>query len=297
MNDDIMRSCTLCPRMCRADRTTRHGFCGEGSMVRAAKAYLHKWEEPCISGTNGSGTVFFTGCPLRCCFCQNHEISSAGKGAPITDERLGEIFLELQTQGAHNINLVTGTHFVPNIINALDSCGDRLNIPVAFNCGGYERTETIELLRGYCSVFMPDFKYCSDEAAVKYSSAPGYAEYCIRAIEKMIAIAGSLRFDENGLMQSGVIVRHLVLPGHYRDSLKILDMLSEYKNDIMLSLMCQYTPCFRAYEHKELSRRVFTYEYEKVRSAAADIGFQGYEQERSSAQAVYTPLFDLSGIL
>lgn len=291
-----MKKCMLCPRRCGADRTVSRGFCGEGSVVRAARAMLHMWEEPCLSGTRGAGAVFFTGCPLRCCYCQNHDISSGGRGKAITDERLAEIFLELQSQGAHNIDLVTGTHFVPNIINALDICGERLTIPVVFNCGGYENTETVEMLRGYADIFMPDFKYFSDEAAVMYSSAPGYAKYCLAAIEKMTDIAGKPVYDEDGLLRSGVIVRHMVLPSHYRDSLAALDALSGYRDSIILSLMSQYTPMYRAGEHREIDRRVFTYEYDKVRERARELDFTGYEQERSAAKAEYTPIFDMSGV-
>ncbi len=296
--NDILKKCTLCPRECRADRETSQGFCGGGLLPRAAKAYLHMWEEPCISGTKGSGTVFFSGCSLKCCFCQNYRISAENFGREITVKRLSEIFLELQDKGAHNINLVSPTHYVPQIITALDMCRDKLHIPVAYNCGGYEKTETIEMLRGYIDIFMPDMKYYSSELSEKYSAAPDYFEYASKAIAKMIEIAGEPVFDENGILQSGVIIRHMVLPTHRRDSEEILKKLYELygKDSFLLSLMSQYTPFYKSCEHKEINRRISTYEYEKVSQLARELGFNGFMQERSSAKEEYTPDFDLIGI-
>lgn len=296
--NDILKKCTLCPRECGADRETSHGFCGGGFLPRAAKAYLHMWEEPCISGTKGSGTVFFSGCSLKCCFCQNYRISAENFGREITVKRLSEIFLELQDKGAHNINLVSPTHYVPQIIAALDMCRDKLYIPVAYNCGGYEKAETIEMLRGYIDIFMPDMKYYSSELSEKYSAAPDYFEYASKAIAKMIEIAGEPVFDENGIMQSGVIIRHMVLPTHRRDSEEVLKKLYKLygKDSFMLSLMSQYTPFYKSCEHKEINRRISTYEYEKVSQLAQELGINGFMQERSSAKEEYTPDFDLIGI-
>lgn len=296
--NDILKKCTLCPRECGADRETSHGFCSGGFLPRAAKAYLHMWEEPCISGTKGSGTVFFSGCSLKCCFCQNYRISAENFGREITVKRLSEIFLELQDKGAHNINLVSPTHYVPQIITALDMCRDKLHIPVAYNCGGYEKAETIEMLRGYIDIFMPDMKYYSSELSEKYSAAPDYFEYASKAIAKMIEIAGEPVFDENGIMQSGVIIRHMVLPTHRRDSEEVLKKLYKLygKDSFMLSLMSQYTPFYKSCEHKEINRRISTYEYEKVSQLAQELGFNGFMQERSSAKEEYTPDFDLIGI-
>lgn len=256
------------------------------------------WEEPCISGTNGSGTVFFSGCSLKCCFCQNYRISAENFGREITVKRLSEIFLELQDKGAHNINLVSPTHYVPQIIAALDMCRDKLHIPVAYNCGGYEKAETIEMLRGYVDIFMPDMKYYSSELSEKYSAAPDYFEYASKAIAKMIEIAGEPVFDENGIMQRGVIIRHMVLPTHRRDSEEVLKKLYKLygKDSFMLSLMSQYTPFYKSCEHKEINRRISTYEYEKVSQLAQELGFNGFMQERSSAKEEYTPDFDLIGI-
>lgn len=296
--NNILKSCTLCPRECKADRTSGTGFCGGGQQVRAAKAYLHMWEEPCISGWDGSGTVFFSGCSLKCVYCQNYSVSAENLGREISAPRLSEIFLELQEKGAHNVNLVTGCQYVPHIIEALDICGSRLHIPVVYNSSGYEKPSTLEMLRGYADIFIPDIKYLDKSLAEKYSSAPDYPETAFRAVGKMIDIAGKPVFDDNGLLRRGVIIRHLVLPGHYRDSLALLRRLhSEFTNgSFLLSLMSQYTPMGRAGEYKNLSRRLSTYEYEKVTDLACDLGFEGYMQERSSAKEEYTPEFDFGGI-
>ena len=296
--NNILKCCTLCPRECRADREISAGICGGGLLPRAAKAYLHMWEEPCISGTRGSGTVFFSGCSLKCCFCQNYKISAENFGKEISIDRLAEIFLELQDKGAHNINLVSPTHYVPQIISALDKCKKRLHIPVAYNSGGYEKTETLELLRGYVDIFMPDIKYFSPELSEKYSSAPDYFEYASKAVSKMIELAGKPEIDENGIMKKGVIIRHMVLPSHRRDSeavLREIDRLFD-KESFLLSLMSQYTPFYKSSEHKEINRRISTYEYEKVSELAVLLDFKGYMQERSSAKEEYTPDFDLIGI-
>lgn len=296
--NDILKKCTLCPRECGADRKISQGFCGGGLLPRAAKAYLHMWEEPCISGTNGSGTVFFSGCSLKCCFCQNYRISAENFGKEISIERLSEIFLELQDKDAHNINLVSPTHYVPQIIAALDMCRGKLHIPVAYNCGGYEKSETIEMLRGYVDIFMPDMKYYSSELSEKYSAAGDYFEYASKAVAKMIEIAGKPVFDENGIMRKGVIIRHMILPAHRRDSEAVLKKLYELygKDSFLLSLMSQYTPFYKSCEHKEINRRISTYEYEKVSQLAQELGYNGFMQERSSAGEEYTPDFDLIGI-
>lgn len=296
--NNFLNHCTLCPRECGADREHTIGFCGGGLLPRAAKAYLHMWEEPCISGTNGSGTVFFSGCSLKCCFCQNYKISAENFGREISEERLSEIFLELQDKGAHNINLVSPTHYVPQIISALDKCRENLHIPVAYNSGGYEKTETLEMLRGYVDIFMPDIKYFSSELSEKYSCATDYFEYASRAVSKMIELAGKPEFDENGILKKGVIIRHMVLPSHRRDSENVLRKISElYPSDsFLLSLMSQYTPFYKSAEHKEINRRISTYEYNKVAELAYELGFKGFMQERSSAKEEYTPDFDLIGI-
>lgn len=290
-------SCTLCPRKCGADRINGAGFCGAGDKLRAAKAYLHMWEEPCISGQNGSGTVFFSGCSLHCRFCQNYKISAENFGTEISEARLAEIFLELQEKGAHNINLVTPTHYVPQIMSALDIAKPRLNIPVVYNCGGYESVDTLKMLEGYIDIYLPDFKYADNDIARKYSAAPDYFEVCTAAIDEMLRQAGAPKF-EGELLRSGVIIRHMTLPTHRFDSVRVLEEISRRygTENILLSLMSQYTPFYKSCEFKELNRRISTFEYNFVADRAAELGFNGYMQEKSSAKEEYTPDFDLFGI-
>ncbi|MGN0598435.1 MAG: radical SAM protein [Oscillospiraceae bacterium] len=290
--------CELCPRRCGVDRTHGTGFCGEGAELRAAKAYLHKWEEPCLSGENGAGTIFFSGCSLKCVFCQNYKISSENCGKVITVQRLGEIFLELQEKGAQNIELVSPTHFVPQIISALDLVKGRLNVPIVYNTGGYERVETLKMLDGYVDIFLPDFKYHNNEIAWKYSGAGDYFEVVCAAIDEMLRQVGAAEFDENGMMKRGVIIRHLTLPNHRHDSIAVLEEIASRwgTENILLSLMSQYTPFFRSSEFPEISRRISTFEYNSVLKRAEELGFKGFMQERSSAKEEYTPDFDLQGI-
>ena len=294
-NEEIisaMKRCTLCPRECGADRNTGHGFCGEGRTARIARAALHMWEEPCISGTGGSGTVFFSGCTLRCVFCQNHEISHEGKGFAVTEGQLAGCFLRLKEQGAHNINLVNPTHFVPQILAALDMCGD-IGIPVVYNTGGYEKPETLEMLRGRVSVFLPDLKYFDSALSKKYSSAADYYDRAVAAIGKMYDIAGKPVFDGDGIMQRGVIVRHLILPNSRKDSIALIEKLAERfaPDEIMVSLMAQYTPVYRASEFPEISRRLSGFEYKTVAEALERAGFDGFMQERGSADEGFIPEF------
>lgn len=287
--------CTLCPRQCGADRSRANGFCKSGEKLRVARASLHHWEEPCISGDKGSGAVFFSGCVLQCIYCQNYDISAENKGADITVERLGEIFLELQQQGAHNINLVNPTHFVPQIIKALDLAGEELQIPVVYNSGGYERVETLRMLEGYIDIYLPDVKYFSEEAA-KLSYAPNYFETAMAAVEEMLRQTGRPQFDGD-LLKRGTVVRHLVLPYLYKDSVEIIKRLGErFGEDILFSLMSQYTPFYKAKEHPRLDRRITTFEYNKALDAVIEAGLQGFMQERSSAKEEYTPEFDLRGV-
>lgn len=296
--DYDLTECRLCPRNCGADRTTGIGFCGGGVMARVAKAYLHMWEEPCISGKNGSGTVFFSGCSLKCIFCQNYKISAENFGREVTSQRLGEIFLEQQDRGAHNINLVSPTHYVPQIINALDSVKDRLWIPVVYNSGGYEKTETLKMLDGYVDIYLPDFKYYDNSIAEKYSAAPDYFETVTSAIDEMFRQVGKYNIGENGLMRKGMIIRHLTLPTHRFDSVKVLEEIKRRygTENVLLSLMSQYTPFYESSRYKELTRRISTFEYSFVADKAAELGFDGFMQEKSSAKEEYTPDFDLSGV-
>ena len=293
------KNCTLCPRACGADRTVSHGFCKESAVLRAARASLHMWEEPPLSGKTGSGTVFFSGCNLGCIFCQNHEIAHENKGKEISPERLAEIFLELQEKGAANINLVTAVHFVPHIIRALDIAKIKgLHIPVVYNSSGYEAVDTIKRLDGYIDVYLPDYKYRDSDLARRFSGAYDYPKAAEKAIEKMVSQIGDCVFDENGMMQRGVIVRHLVLPKHTDDSMAVLEYLhSTYGDRIYISIMSQYTPVRKYEKYPELSRKLTTYEYEKVVKFAQRIGIKnGFLQSGEAAKESFIPSFDGIGI-
>ncbi|MGE5389628.1 MAG: radical SAM protein [Deltaproteobacteria bacterium] len=294
-----LNNCNLCPRECGIDRNTQLGFCQGRYLCKVARAALHFWEEPCISGTRGSGTVFFSGCNLHCCYCQNYQISSEGQGKEISTERLAETFIELQDQGAHNINLVTPTPYLPHILKALESIKPRRRIPVIYNSSGYEKVETIKELNGYIDVYLPDFKYFNNTLARKYSNVEDYFEVATAAIREMLQQTGGIAFDENGIIRKGVMIRHLVLPGGRRDSQAILNWLHENlpSDGYWLSLMSQYTPAYKSREHPEIDRRITSLEYESVVEEARRLGLvNGYIQERSSAGKQYTPPFDLEGV-
>lgn len=295
--------CRLCPRECKVDRSKTVGYCGMGGRLTAAKAMLHYWEEPCISGEGGSGAVFFSGCVLRCAYCQNYSISTERHGKEITAERLAKIFLELQEQGAENIDLVNPTHFVPQIITALERAkAEGLNIPIVYNSGGYEKLETLKTLDGLIDVYLPDVKYFDDELARRLSNAPNYFEIAMAAVGEMVRQTGKpiFKYLENGRLIRGTIVRHLVLPNCYKDSVEIVRRLGErFGGEILFSLMSQYTPFGRVVTDPGLSkmnRRITTFEYNKVLDTVIEAGLDGYMQERSSAKEEYTPEFDLSGL-
>lgn len=302
-----IHACDLCPRMCGVDRTVTTGYCRQGAGVTAARAALHMWEEPCISGIRGSGAVFFSGCTLRCCFCQNSEISTGGFGKELTVNQLADIFLRLQDQGAHNINLVTATQFLPSVIRALDLSRSELHIPVVYNCGGYERVETVRALDGYVDIWLPDLKYMDNRLSTRYSQAPNYFDHASRAIETMIRQTGAPVLEELSvpgrapvpLMKKGVIIRHLVLPGQKEDSIALLRWIRENlpSQSFYISLMSQYTPYRQNQDYPELNRRITTYEYQKVVDTALELGLDlGFMQKRSSAKEEYTPPFDLEGL-
>ena len=287
--------------MCGVDRETARGFCGMGNKITAAKAMLHKWEEPCISGERGSGAVFFSGCVMKCVYCQNYDISSENRGREISEERLAEIFLELQHQGAQNIDLVNPTHFVPQIISAIKYARERgLSVPIVYNSGGYERVETLKTLDGLVDVYLPDVKYFSDGLARTLSSAPNYFTTAMNAISEMLRQTGKPKFGGNGMLERGVLVRHLVLPWQYRDSVEIITRLGErFGGEIMFSLMSQYTPFGKVKtdpRFEKYNRRITTFEYEKALQAVLAAGLDGFMQEKSSAKEEYTPKFDLSGV-
>ena len=295
----IPHSCTLCPRQCGADRTRQKGACGAANQLRIARAALHHWEEPCISGTRGSGTVFFSGCSLRCCYCQNHPISQQGVGKDIDEHRLAEIFLYLQSQGAHNINLVTASQCLPWVIEALQIARSQgLNLPVVYNTSGYETLETVQRLEGLVDIWLADIKYVSSQLSGQYSFAKDYFQVCSQAVQAMIQQVGAPIMDEAGLMKRGVILRHLALPGHLEDSRRVLDFMASLPKDSFLaSLMSQYTPFYKAKELKPLNRRISTWEYRQVVNYAMDLGLtQGFMQQKSSAKEEYTPPFNLEGV-
>ena len=289
-------ACKLCPRECGADRSHKKGFCGESNVLRVARASLHMWEEPPISGTSGSGTVFFSGCNLGCVFCQNHEIAHDHKGKEITPQALADVFLTLEEKGAANINLVTAVHFVPHVIAALEIAKAKgLSIPTVYNSSGYESEETLRSLRGYIDIYLPDYKYRSPLLAERFSKAKNYPEVAERALAEMVSQTGPCIFDENGMMKKGVIVRHLVLPGHTDDSMAVLEYLHKtYGDRIYISIMNQYTPMRKYEAFPELSRKLTSYEYGKVVKFAEKIGIKnGFLQSGEAAKESFIPSFDL----
>ena len=287
--------CTLCPRQCGAERTATEGwgFCRMPAALRIARAGLHHWEEPPISGTRGSGTVFFSGCTLRCVFCQNHDISAGGFGQEISTGRLREIFRELAAQGAHNINLVTPSHFTPWILQALEK---PLGVPVVWNCGGYESIDTLKLLEGKVDIYLPDLKYADSTLAAELSAAPDYFEVATAAIEEMFRQVGPVVM-EDGIMTRGVIIRHLLLPGKLPNTKACIDWVARTfrPGEVLFSLMSQYTP--QPWAEGDLARTVRRSEYRAAAQYMANCGIaDGFLQEDSSARPEYTPTFDLTGV-
>ena len=288
--------CNLCPRKCNAERKaeTGSGYCHAGTEPRIARAALHYWEEPCISGTRGSGTVFFSHCTLGCKYCQNYSISHEGFGKTVTVQRMADIFRELCDQGAHNINLVTGTQYWPQIRKALDLY--RPPIPIVWNTGGYERKDTIQSMRGYIDIFLPDLKHVSPRLSALCAEAPDYFECASEALKQMCEQAGAPEYDRDGMMLSGVLVRHLILPGCTADSMRVLDFIAEeLPQGTPVSLMRQYTPIPEC-TVSGLQRRITDREYQRVYDHFQLLGLNGFTQEKSSAEKEYTPPFDLTGI-
>ncbi len=294
--ENLLKSCRLCPRKCGIDRASgKTGFCGADNRIKIARAALHFWEEPCISGETGSGTVFFSHCTLKCVYCQNYSISTENKGKYVTCEELAEIFQGLQNQGANNINLVTPTHYVPQIIAALDIARKMgLSLPILYNTSGYETPETIRLLKGYVDIYLPDFKYFDDAIASKYSSAADYCASAKAAIDEMFAQVGKCEFDKNGMIKKGVIVRHLMLPGGLDDSKKIIKHLfCEYGDDIFISIMSQYTPLSTIPDSfSELKKPIAMSDYDKLLDYAINLGVENaFIQEGESQSESFIPEF------
>ena len=296
---DVLNECKLCPRNCSINRNCGEvGYCKAGNEIVIAKYYLHKWEEPCISGDNGSGTIFFTYCNLRCLFCQNYKISELNYGQSISIERFSEICLELQKRGASNINLVTPTHFVPLIIEGLRIAKKNgLVIPIVYNSSGYENVDTIKMLDGIVDVYLPDLKYYSDKYAIKYSKCKDYFKYASDAIDEMVRQKGSCKFDDNGNILSGVIVRHLLIPEMEEDSKKILKYLfDKYNDNIYISIMNQYTPV-RVCKYDELNKKIDNSIYDKIIDYAWDIGIRNaFVQEDGTQNESFIPDFDLNSL-
>lgn len=292
--------CNLCNRKCNSEREeNRTGYCKMTWEVRVARAALHMWEEPCISGENGSGTVFFTGCSLQCVYCQNSDIAIGNRGKAVTIERLAEIFLELQEQGANNINLVTPTHYVPQIIEAIKKARENgLWLPIVYNTGTYETVETLRMLDGYVDVYLPDMKYMDKETSKMYSCAHDYFETAAAAIAEMFRQVGSPQFSAAGIMTKGMIVRHLMLPGHIQDSKNIIKYLFDtYGDDIFISIMNQYTPLPQVRDIEELNRKITEEEYEEVTDYAIGIGIEnGFIQEGDTATESFIPDFGYQGV-
>lgn len=296
-----LEACELCPRSCKVNRMQgQRGYCHETAELIVGRAALHFWEEPCLSGTKGSGAVFFSGCTMRCVFCQNHGLAQGKVGKGISKARLVEIFLELQAQGAHNINLVTPTHYALAIREALQEAKAKgLRIPVIYNCSGYERVETLKLLEGLIDIYLPDFKYYDETLALKYSKAPHYFEYASAAIEEMVRQVGEAQFDEEGMMQKGVMIRHLLLPGQLMDSKAIVKyLLQTYGHRIWLSLMNQYTPIeSQIAAYPELNRKVTHKAYNRLIDFALSLGLEnGFIQEGETAKESFIPLFNGEGV-
>lgn len=289
--------CYLCPHRCGADRENGiFGSCGMGALPVVARAHLHQWEEPVISGTKGSGTVFFSGCNLHCVYCQNYDISHKNFGKEISVERLREIYLELIAQGAHNINLVTPTHFTDSILKSLQ---EPLAVPVVWNTSGFEVPSTLKKLQGKVQIYLPDLKYSDDLAAIKYSNAYDYFHITTTAIKEMYRQVGNYEINDDGLMTKGVIIRHLLLPGRLEDTKKIIDWVAAnfQPGQVMFSLMHQYIPCGRAAEYPELNRTVTQEEYEQAELYLMESPIEdGFVQEETSADKNFVPIWDLTGV-
>ena len=287
--------CSICPRKCGIERKNANGFCRNSENFKIARAALHFWEEPCISGKNGSGAVFFSGCNLKCVYCQNYEISRDNKGIEISCDRLVDIFENLVSLGAENINLVNPTHFAPMLAEVLEEW--KSPVPIVYNSSGYESVETLKMLDGLIDIYLPDFKYIRNDKAERYSSASDYPEIAKAALEEMYRQTGKAVFD-GAMMKKGMIIRHLILPQNTNSSLQIIDYISDHFEKAYLSLMAQYVPCTNLENYQEINRTITKREYNKVVDYALSKGLEKlFVQELSSADDKYIPLFDFSGVI
>ncbi len=288
-----MPTCNNCPRKCNVDRKTTRGLCGVGEHFKVARAGLHFGEEPCISGKRGSGTIFFSGCSLKCVFCQNYTISHEYFGKEVSDDEFIDIIKRLEDSGAHNINLVTPSHYY----NQLDRVFNKYkpSVPIVFNTSGYDSLEFIK--RDIFDIYLTDIKYYSSEKSLKYASCSDYYDVAMSALNEAVSLKGAPQFDSDGILKRGVVVRHLILPQNTNESISIIENLSSVSENIVFSLMSQYVPLYKACEHKELNRKITKREYEKVLSKCFDINFaQMYIQDKSSATEEFIPSFDLTGV-
>lgn len=287
--------CRLCPRQCGALREKVPGYCGAGTALRIARAAPHVWEEPCISGTRGSGALFFSGCALRCRYCQNYEISFCRKGSDVTPDRLFDIMTALKEQGVHNFNFVTADHYVPQLVPVLEKAKATFDLPIVWNCSGYESPAMLSMLDGLVDVYLPDFKYADSALAEQLSCAADYPKVALNALDRMLCQTGKPVKDREGLLRRGVLVRHLVLPGYRKNSIDAVKLLAGRfaPSDFLFSLMSQYTPQDR---ENTPNRRLTCFEYESVKDAVLEAGFDGYFQSLSSAESAFTPPFDGTGV-
>lgn len=282
-------NCNLCANNCNVNREVALGRCQVKDVLKIARCAPHYFEEPCISGKEGSGTIFFSGCSLRCLFCQNFDVSRNNVGKEITVERLAQLFKQLEDMGVNNINLVNPTHYVPQIIKALDIY--RPKIPIVYNTHGYDNVQTIKCLKGYIDVYLPDFKYFDDDIALKYSGIKNYKNTCLAALKEMRAQVKD-EFDDRGILKSGLIIRHLVIPKNLKDTESVLLTIKENFPNTMVSVMSQFTPLVKVEEYKELNRRLFSAEVSRVKKMVEDLGFDGYCQDRASSKEEYVPTWD-----
>lgn len=293
------KNCKMCPRECGIDRTKNAGVCGATDKIKVALVSIHDYEEPCISGKNGSGTVFFSNCNLRCVYCQNFKISRNGYGKEITSTRLSEIFLEQQKRGVNNINLVTPTMYVDGIIEAIKIAKNNgLTIPIVYNSSGYEKVETIKKLKGYIDIYLPDFKYATNRLALRYSGVNNYVESAIFSIKEMVNQVGKPKFNDEGIMTSGVIIRHMILPNNVLNSKMVLKRISEeFKNDTLVSVMAQYFPTGEVEKYPEINRKINKEELEEIENYLSELNIEnGYIQELGEHEEEYVPTFDLSNV-